>query len=280
MWWDNLQTPMGPSWENTLPFLINTACQTGIKFETRLSATLTKITVKVVQYLSKTDRPLVEVKPLHNGIPRPLSVLKSLPRSFGEKQKRCGATASITGDKSSSGCRGRCSFHHMHSKNDEMMSCWSSAQLTVNSTDSQKKLNDISRCSWVGASIGRVDSLQIQPRRMTSRWRYDHFVYAPQEKEKKTFVNLVWHLLLWVNDLLQKKNNIFNWQRLIIPKLCSYPKVESSHACVSLVRIVDVQHHSTESGPMLQPCRGTNSGYIVYISAISYYCLHVTCTNT
>jgi len=43
-----------------LPFLINTACQTGVKFETRLSATLTKITVKVVQYLSKTDRPLVE----------------------------------------------------------------------------------------------------------------------------------------------------------------------------------------------------------------------------
>lgn len=183
MWWDNLQTPMGPSWENTLPFLINTACQTGVKFETRLSATLTKITVKVVLYLLKTDRPLVEVKPLHNGIPRPLSVLNSLPRSFGEKQKSCGATASITGDKSSRRCRGRCSFHHMHSTNDEMMSCWSSAQLK--GTDSQKKPNDISRCSWVGASIGRVDSLQIQPRRMTSRWRYDHFVYAPREKKRK-----------------------------------------------------------------------------------------------
>lgn len=84
-----------------------------------------------MQYLLKTDQPLVEVKPLHYGIPRPLIVLNSLPRSFGEKQKRCGATASITGAKSSRRCRGRCSFHHMHSKNDEMMSCWSSAQLTA-----------------------------------------------------------------------------------------------------------------------------------------------------
>lgn len=85
-----------------------------------------------------------------------------------------------------------------------------------------------------------------------------------------------------------KKHNMLNWQRLIIPKR----RVESSHACVgqgtiyfwrnrrsvSLVRIVDVQHHSTESGPMLQPCRGTNSGYIVYISytsAIPYYCFYM-----
>lgn len=70
-----------------------------------------------------------------------------------------------------------------------------------------------------------------------------------------------------------KKRNMLNWQHLIIPR-----RVESSHACVSLVRIVDVQHHSTESGPMLQPCRGTNSGYIVYISytsAISYYCFYM-----
>lgn len=57
-----------------------------------------EITVKVVQYLLKTDQPLVEVKTLHNGIARPPIVLKSLPRSFGEKRKRCGATASITGD--------------------------------------------------------------------------------------------------------------------------------------------------------------------------------------
>lgn len=39
---------------------------------------------------------------------------------------------------------------------------------------------------------------------MTSRLGYDHFVYAPQEKEKTTFGNPAWHLLIWVNDLSQK----------------------------------------------------------------------------